>query len=211
MKIIGLGYKARNGKDSVANAMIETYGDDIRIKKVSFASTLKREVENMAKAIGSMASLALLFDRAAAANGKAVTYDPYPPMDDPDCPSGKQRSMLQWYGSDFWRKIDTDHWVKALALQMCKADEDVFIVTDVRFTNEADWIRSKGGLMIKVTCPDLPDNLVLKNHMAHISETQLDSYKFDHEIWARFGDMKCLSAQACGLFQNFVLGENQYE
>lgn len=213
-KIIGLGYKARHGKDSAAKAMVGEFDHTIlpdstlmRVVKTSFAAALKQEVEALAKAIGGMENLAVLFNLAALSQGKKVIYDPNPPMDDPDCPSGKQRSILQWYGTDFWRKKDPDHWVKKVAASIKEIDADVFLIPDVRFKNEANWIRSEGGIVVKVTCPNLPADKILTNQMTHESEVQLDGFDFDHEIIAWYGEMSSLAKQALIVFRHYVFGE----
>lgn len=60
-----------------------------------------------------------------------------------------------------------------------------FLITDVRFKNEADFIKSKGGRIIRVDAPDRNLDIIKKEKLTpeiyqHISETDLDNYsKFD--------------------------------
>lgn len=56
-------------------------------------------------------------------------------------------------------------------------NNDKWIITDCRFPNEAEAIKSRNGILIRIERPSL-------NHLSnHESETALDSYKkFDHTI-----------------------------
>lgn len=54
--------------------------------------------------------------------------------------------------------------------------EPNWIITDTRFFNEAQAIRARDGILIRVKNPDI------KPVNAHPSETGLDDYHFDHEI-----------------------------
>jgi hypothetical protein len=48
-------------------------------------------------------------------------------------------------------------------------------ITDMRFPNEYDAIKSKGGILIRINRPSVPQN-------DHPSETSLDNFKFDYVI-----------------------------
>lgn len=64
------------------------------------------------------------------------------------------------------------------AVELVKPSSDQiskWIITDCRFSNEAEAIKSRGGLLIRVN-RGTPD----KN--AHISETALDNFPFDYTI-----------------------------
>ncbi len=69
------------------------------------------------------------------------------------------RQLMQKFATDFARDmIDPDVWVKRAAMEyenLKAADPKVLmIIPDVRFDNEADWIRSAGGTIIIVDRPD---------------------------------------------------------
>jgi len=62
------------------------------------------------------------------------------------------RQLMQWYGTDVVRKIDEDYWIKRFLKFYNSHDSSVkIIVTDVRFPNEANTIRSLGGEIIQVS------------------------------------------------------------
>lgn len=60
---------------------------------------------------------------------------------------------------------------------------DIFptwIITDVRFPNEAQAIKDKGGIVIRVKRTELPQVITSPKHP---SETALDNYDFDYKIF----------------------------
>ncbi len=69
------------------------------------------------------------------------------------------RHLMQSLG-DWGRAIDPDFWVKALARSAglaCTSPpsrfpvHDRIVVTDVRFPNEAEWIRKQGGVLVHLS------------------------------------------------------------
>ena len=84
------------------------------------------------------------------------------------------REFLQILGTEIGRNIDKDIWVKSLFREYNK-DLD-WIIPDVRFVNEAEAIKSRGGILIKVE----RDTGYTDNHA---SEHALDNYtNFDYVI-----------------------------
>ena len=92
------------------------------------------------------------------------------------------RKILQLLGTEAGRHIiHPNIWVNALFSDY--KPEDNWIVTDVRFPNEADIIKDKGGIMIRINRPQfmIDGKVILKDE--HLSETGLDNYdKFDYVI-----------------------------
>lgn len=68
------------------------------------------------------------------------------------------RALLQVLGTEGGRSLDPDLWVR-FAERDAKAMKDRalgrahLVVTDVRFENEADWIRGSGGLLVHISRP----------------------------------------------------------
>ena len=77
------------------------------------------------------------------------------------------------------RKGDPDYWVKYLhtrILHKIKSSPHTnFVISDVRFKNEADFIVKHGGYLIRVIRPGLKED-------NHISETEGDCIEVDMEI-----------------------------
>ena len=98
------------------------------------------------------------------------------------------RVLLQYIGTDLFRKfIHENVWVNAtlnnydyIQRWIDAGSEAVlhnWIITDTRFPNEADAVKSRGGINIRLQC-----NSDLDNNDTHISETALDFYKFDYVV-----------------------------
>lgn len=74
-----------------------------------------------------------------------------------------QRWLLQQWGTEFRRAQDPDYWVK-YGLDYIRRNElraDVWCVTDVRFENEAEAIRSEGGVVVQVVAS--PETRAMRN------------------------------------------------
>jgi hypothetical protein len=120
------------------------------------------------------------------------------------------RKLLQLLGTECGRQIiHPDIWVNALMSEYTsplmlkfrrngikptpKAIQESYpnwIITDVRFPNEAKAIKDRGGIMIRVNRNNsMPNSFQLKNRdhsivnaTIHESETALDNYEFDYVI-----------------------------
>jgi len=85
------------------------------------------------------------------------------------------RDAMQIIGTDIFRKLDPDVWVKATISKIIREKPDLAIITDCRFPNEVSAIQNIGGKVIRLTRN--PHN------SDHLSETILDKDKFD---WSEF-------------------------
>ncbi len=83
------------------------------------------------------------------------------------------------FGSSYWPNI-TEAWM----LTMLNANGlDKFVIADVRFPHEADWIQEIGGLLVRIEAPDRVKHSTLSlAARAHDSETALDSYSFSNIV-----------------------------
>jgi hypothetical protein len=133
----------------------------------------KQEVKDMK--LGEEWTVERGINGLAGPKGKYATYDRhYSPL--------TVREFLQKLGTDAMRfGLHKDVWVNALF-----ADYRVnpgmislpdWIITDVRFPNEAQRVKDMGGIMVRVERPDNPFP-----QSTHESETALDSWKFDHIV-----------------------------
>jgi hypothetical protein len=141
---------------------------------------------------------------ASLPNGKSmalpnwVQYDPNPDMSDPLCPMGKQRTLLQWWGTEYRRKNDPFYWVKKLKHTLDKDKPRVAIITDVRFKTEYFFVKINGGFTVKIvrTGFQLSDP-VARNH---VSEHELDDETFDYVIEVEDGNLPELQRDAVTVF-----------
>ena len=182
--IFGYGFRARSGKDTAAAYVKEKRSDRYDIRIYSFAGELKREVNENAMRSGGMIKL---FDNGLRdeyggymqENGNFlplpewVQYDPNPDMTDPLCPYGKQRELLQWWGSEFRRNVNPNYWIDKLAKRIADEKPEIALITDVRFDNEVRFVQ-KYGEVIKVNRPSLPSLQGAAG--VHISEKALADF-----------------------------------
>jgi len=138
MKLIGLSGAAGVGKDTVASMVL----GHVSGHAVAFADPLRRAA---VEAFGL--SMNQMLDREL----KETVIDRW----------GKSpREILQLMGTESFRDVfGDDHWCNRADLtldQLIEMDRreatsaDVCIWTDVRFENEARWIREKGGVIVEI-------------------------------------------------------------
>lgn len=147
--IIGLSGKVGTGKDTVANIIKDNYSN---FKTVAFADKLK-----------DITCKLLSIDRE--------TIECY--KREPIFISGFTiRTWLQRIGQLFRDEVNSEFWIN----KVINIQNDV-IITDVRYLNEAEVIRKKGGILIRIN-----RNINIDEHGTHPSEIELDDYNFDYII-----------------------------
>jgi len=168
--IIGLVGKAKSGKDTVADYIVRQHN----FEKVAFADDLKALCKNM---------FDLTDAQVHTQEGKEtvdVRYGITP------------REILQKVGTDWFRSVYPNIWVNRLVKKLQDRSADDFVVTDIRFPNEVDAIKSIGGIIVKIVRPDGGD---IGTFAAHASETALDNLPFtkiNHIITAASGELQKL-------------------
>ena len=176
MKIlIGLSGKARSGKDSVGEFLVEelsAYG----VVKAAFADELKRQVAehfdlSHEQLYGDLKEVPdERYKKPGPPQGVAVTYDDgrgLPPW------YWTPREIMQEYGQ-FMRTIDYDYWIKVLFRKLTRQEQEVVVITDVRHINEVNAVLDIGGVHIRIYRDSDEVNAV--HNQQHISETALDNY-----------------------------------
>lgn len=134
MKLIGLTGKAGVGKDTVADYLVANYG----FVKYSLADPIK----DMLEVIG------------VDCRTRETKEVPHPVF------GVSPRRMAQTLGTEWGRMcIRDDLWLKAaeqflVPAQMHSRVKGV-VIPDIRFENEATWLRSQGGKLWHV-CRDVP-------------------------------------------------------
>lgn len=118
-------------------------------------------------------------------------------------PESTRREILQRVGTEGFRTIDPEHWVKraadAIEARLAQGAPGV-VVTDVRFPNEVDMIRHAfGGIAVRVEREDGPQGT---EHGAHSSETALAQIRPDAVVAAKWGDIEGLRRQALELWES---------
>lgn len=78
------------------------------------------------------------------------------------------REVMQFVGTDIFRKIDAEVWVKACFDQIKTDQPEIAVISDVRFPNEVESVNKYGGKVIRLSRNVFNDY--------HQSETALDDY-----------------------------------
>ena len=90
------------------------------------------------------------------------------------------REIMQALGS-FYRYIDYDFWVKALDRYLISNDIKDTIITDVRYVNECEFVKTNNGVLIKIVRGDA-DEIHGTNHDSETALNDMPSGYFDIEI-----------------------------
>ena len=161
--IIGLSGYAGSGKDEVAKTLVEEYG----FTRIAFADKIRELVYEMNPLVGFTANepshLRHLVDNA-------------------DWDTAKQNHLVRKYLQDLGvgaRKVFGEHfWVhEAMKTMLNDPRPDMnYVITDVRFLNEADMVKANHGQVWRVERPGV------EAVNSHISEHALDYWEFDQVI-----------------------------
>ncbi|WP_287917555.1 hypothetical protein [Comamonas sp.] len=104
------------------------------------------------------------------------------------------RQILQWWGTEYRRKQQSDYWVMRL-LQMVHglraSGTSHIIITDVRFADEAEAIRHQGAQIWRVHRPNL-----LPTTTGHVSEVTGEEFAPESTI-LNCGSLDALRFSAC--------------
>jgi hypothetical protein len=160
MKIIGVAGKARTGKDTVGDYLIEEKG----FIRLSFAGPLKRMV------------CALLYCDENWINDPDNKEFPVPGSD------YSPRQLMQTLGTEWGRKtLGEDFWVNIVQRDLqalCDIDTGCggVIITDCRFDNEAEMLRKMGGTIWHIIRNDAP------KVATHASEAGISLHEDDYVL-----------------------------
>lgn len=134
-RLIGICGYARSGKDTAAEALVEDGWT-----RVAFADALKEDVIN-----------------AVVRSLEAVYHDNQSGIVSTLFAEKKEtfRPLLVEYGRAM-RNIVPGYWIDRASTSLEACSGANVVVTDVRYANEARWIRSKGGIVISVSRVGVP-------------------------------------------------------
>jgi len=98
------------------------------------------------------------------------------------------RALMQNFGTEVRRKQDPEYWVKRWQQTAAKelANGVTVLTDDVRFKNEAQAVKSAGGILIRLKRTDMVRT------DAHSSEVEQESIKCDYTITCGKGDHEIL-------------------
>ncbi|MGF6349005.1 hypothetical protein [Variovorax sp. W2I14] len=167
--LIALTGHAGVGKDTTADLLVA----HARFRKLAFADALRGEVANafnlslsdlsnphlknvptvalrMRRAPHDFLAAVILALSAAAPDHRTPLSDQW--LDEPRSP----RQILQWWGTEYRRAQSPRYWTSQLIKRLAdyrRDGETRFVVTDVRFDNEAHALRMAGAVLWQVIRP----------------------------------------------------------
>lgn len=130
LPIIGLAGRMSSGKDTAA-AYLQRHG----YERAAFADGVRYEVLEAMQA-GDVPDAANWEIRQAFGLSKPQMVYAKPTNDE-------VRKILQWWGTEYRRAGDPDYWIDRLAQRVDMTKD--WVISDVRFENEANFIRACGG------------------------------------------------------------------
>ena len=170
--IIGLAGKARAGKTTAADYIAAKH----EIHSYAFADPLKAAACQLFGITPQMAYGTGGYDREQIVTQWGISV----------------REMLQKLGTECMRmNFGADFWTKRAEIA---ADQHRhLIISDLRFDNEAAWVKSKGGIVINITRESCLNS-------QHASEMGINEY--DHQI-ENNGSVFILHAQLTEILSSY--------
>lgn len=155
--IIGMMGAAGAGKDTAAERLVDLHS----FEPWAFAQPIKDMIEALLISCG--------LDHACL-HERALKEQPLPGL------RVSPRQLMQTLGTEWGRNIiSPDLWVRATEMALGLWDlprnapvHDRIVITDVRMPNEAAWVRSFGGVIVRIDRPGLAP-IPLAHHASEAS------------------------------------------
>ena len=171
--IIGLHGKIGSGKDTFFSLMNSFIPD---LKRTAFADKLKEVV-----AILTNIDVKLLHTQ----DGKNILNPLF---------NMTYGVMLQQIGTNHLRNFDDNIWIKSTYSNML--DNTNYVITDLRFKNEARYIKDNGGFLFKIEGDPVKIRANSNRDLNHQSEIDLDDWTEWDEIIQNDSDLDSLKIKA---------------
>jgi hypothetical protein len=156
--ILGITGKARCGKDTFANRLVEEHG----FVKVSFAEPLKRMLLNAL--LKNPPPFDCILDET---EWRGQLWDRRTQF---------TRWLLQFVGTEIVREnFDPNFWIHEAFAVLERTTGNRFVFPDVRFANEVEAIRKRNGRIVRLhRLSETADENRIEYGKTHASETELD-------------------------------------
>lgn len=149
--IIGLTGYAQSGKDTVANILVDKYG----FTRIAFADKIREFLYS----INPMISGEPLQIKVDVEGWEKAKQHP------------EVRRLLQVTGTSARKLFGSQFWINQTLRHF--ATEPKIVIADVRFRNEADFLKANGGQVWRI------QRIGVDAVNNHVSEKDMDDYKVD--------------------------------
>ncbi len=169
--IIGFTGKKSSGKTTAAKYLVDNH-DFI---KIGFKDAMIKEMRgNLQHTLNAIADVYQI--------NVNDLFETKPPI---------MRRLMQEYGTEVRRGDNQDYWIKKFVQNLPNNSEFPLIcVDDVRFLNEAEIIKTLGGMVIRI---ELYDTQAQSD--GHVSETEMDMIQADKMFVNKLGEQDILGRQ----------------
>lgn len=164
--LIGLIGQAGSGKDTVAKLLLQHWQRAGHLSVLTaFADPIRAMCRDFLLHAGVQEPERFLFDRAlkeAIIPEIGVSY----------------RHLAQTLGTEWGQQcIGRDVWIRSLDHRLqryCARKVTHFVIPDVRFTVESDWLRSQGGVIWRI---DRPGVAPVRQHVSESESAHISSHR----------------------------------
>jgi len=142
--LVGLVGRAGSGKDT-AFCLIRDLLRDKEVVRVAFGDEVKKELStNTGVSVDTIVAKKKYF-----------------------------RKKLQYWGTEYRRSQDENYWINKIKKEVdfLMGVSDLVVITDIRFSNEADFVKDRGGIIIKITSPE--NRLLKSGHLSEIGQASI--------------------------------------
>jgi hypothetical protein len=165
MKALGLTKEQCYGTDAQKEELTDLYWENmpgvVTNPKLAFPDTMSNPVDETVEVVSGR--LGKYYEKF----GVSIVYHPPGRM--------TAREVMQFVGTEVFRKMYGNIWVDALMRQIKQEDSLYAVICDVRFPNEVEGISAVGGRTIRFMRDPHNDQ--------HDSETALDEENFDWNLF----------------------------
>lgn len=176
--IIGLvGFK-QVGKSTAAKYLEEKYGAGRCNMKDQLVAEMKQNFPDLLQAILNQYPQNVGFDSEPMSVDYLFEAKP-----------ALMRALMQNYGTEVRRKDDANYWCDRWFESVNKLDEKIVVVDDVRFMNEADYVKKFKSIIIRLERGDVSSG------GTHASETEQLKIPAEYTITCDKGDFEHLYSE----------------
>jgi hypothetical protein len=104
------------------------------------------------------------------------------------------------YGTHIRRKLDQNCWINKIkdSVEYCSANSEIPVITDVRYENEAAWIKENDGVIVEI----IRQSVAPANEEEKRESLKLMNYRDFVVSWPTFGDDSM--AECVGFARSFL-------